>query len=290
MDFATAAFSWAYQFGDAFAFLVISAAGLAVIFGMMGVINLAHGEFIMCGAYVTAAAARSGLPLPLAILTGALAAGLIGVALERLVIRRLYHRPLDTIVATWGVSLIVTQGVLIVLGSTMPGLGTPLGGASVGALSYSLYRIVLMAMAAALLAGLYLLFYRTRYGVVARATIQAPHMARALGVDTGRIYSLTFGLGAGLAGLAGGLYAPTMTLVPTMGATFIVESFVTVVIGGGDIFMGAAPAAAILAVIRAGMTAWQGQLFGQIGLLLAVILVIRLMPGGLSGWLLRGRR
>jgi branched-chain amino acid transport system permease protein len=290
MDFATAAFSWAYQFGDAFAFLVISAAGLAVIFGMMGVINLAHGEFIMCGAYVTAAAARSGLPLPLAILTGALAAGLIGVALERLVIRRLYHRPLDTIVATWGVSLIATQGVLIVFGSTMPGLGTPLGGASVGALSYSLYRIVLMATAFALLTGLYLLFYRTRYGVVARATIQAPHMARALGVDTGRIYSLTFGLGAGLAGLAGGLYAPTMTLVPTMGATFIVESFVTVVIGGGDIFMGAAPAAAILAVIRAGMTAWQGQLFGQIGLLLAVILVIRLMPGGLSGWLRRGRR
>lgn len=290
MAFLSTGFSWAYQFGDAFAFLVIAAAGLAVIFGMMGVINLAHGEFIMCGAYVTAATARAGAPLPLAILCGALAAGLVGMALERLVIRRLYHRPLDSIVATWGVSLIATQGVLIVLGSTMPGVGTPLGGATVGALSYSLYRVVLMATAVALLLGLYLLFYRTRYGVVARATIQAPHMARALGVDTGRIYTLTFGLGAALAGLAGGLYAPTMTLVPTMGATFIVESFVTVVIGGGDIFMGAAPAAAILAVIRAGLTAWQGQLLGQIGLLLAVIVVIRVLPGGLSGWLLRGRR
>ncbi|PKQ07893.1 MAG: branched-chain amino acid ABC transporter permease, partial [Alphaproteobacteria bacterium HGW-Alphaproteobacteria-10] len=269
MEFVSIVFSWVYQFGDAFAFLVIASAGLAVIFGMMGVINLAHGEFIMCGAYVTAATARAGAPLPLAIVCGALAAGVIGMALERLVIRRLYHRPLDSIVATWGVSLIATQGVLIVLGSTMPGVGTPLGGATVGALSYSLYRVVLMATAVALLLGLYLLFYRTRYGVVARATIQAPQMARALGVDTGRIYTLTFGLGAGLAGLAGGLYAPTMTLVPTMGATFIVESFVTVVIGGGDIFMGAAPAAAILAVIRAGLTAWQGQLFGQIGLLLA---------------------
>src|SRR3546814_12289725 len=99
-------------------------------------------------------------------------------------------------------------------------------------------------------------------------------MAKALGVNTGVVYSLTFGLGAALAGLAGGLYAPTMTLVPTMGATFIVEAFVTVVIGGGDVFLGTAPAAAILAVIRAAMTAWQGQLIGQIGLLIAVIVEI----------------
>ena len=290
MQFVSTAFSVLYQFGDAFAFLVIASAGLAVIFGMMGVINLAHGEFIMCGAYVTASVARAGIPLPLAILSGALVAGMIGVVLELLVIRRLYGRPLDSIVATWGVSLIATQGVLIVLGSTMQGVGTPLGSVAVGALTYSVYRLVLMATALALLVGLYLLFYRTRYGVIARATIQRPDMARALGVDTGRIYALTFGLGAALAGLAGGLYAPTMTMVPTMGATFIVESFVTVVVGGADIFLGAAPAAAILALIRSGLTAWQGQFFGQIGLLIAVIVVIRILPGGLSGWLLRTRR
>lgn len=286
----TTAFSFLYQFGDAFAFLVIASMGLAIIFGMMGVINLAHGEFITCGAYVTATLAQKGLPLPLAILGGAACAGIIGMILEITIIRRLYHRPLDSIVATWGISMIATQGVLIVLGSTMQGVGTPLGSFSVGGYSYSTYRLVLMAIAVLLLVGLYVLFYHTRFGVIARATIQLPRMARATGVDTSRVYTLTFGLGAALAGLAGGLYAPTMTLVPTMGSTFIVESFVTVVIGGGDIFMGAAPAAAILAVIRAGMTAWQGQLFGQIGLLLTVIVVIRLMPGGLSGWLLRGRK
>lgn len=290
MDLLSTVFSIIYQFGDAFAFLVIASAGLAVIFGMMGVINLAHGEFIMCGAYVTVSASRLGVPLPLAILCGALVAGAIGMVLERLIIRRLYHRPLDSIVATWGISLIATQGVLIFLGSTMQGIGTPLGSVTVGALSYSAYRLVLMASALALLLGLYLLFYHTRYGVIARATIQVPSMAKALGVDTGRIYGLTFGLGAALAGLAGGLYAPTMTMVPTMGATFMVESFVTVVVGGADIFLGAAPAAAILAVIRSGMTAWQGQLFGQIGLLIAVIIVIRLLPGGISGWLARVRR
>ena len=282
-------FAFVFQFGDAFAFLVLSAAGLAIIFGMMGVINLAHGEFIMCGAYVTVAAARAGLPLPLAIACGALAAGLIGILLERLVIHRLFHRPLDTIVATWGISLIATQGTLIVLGSTMPGIGTPFGSFSVGEFSFSEYRLLLMAIAVALLVGLYVLFHKTRYGVLARATIQVPHMASALGVNTAVVHSLTFGLGAALAGLAGGLYAPTMTLVPTMGSAFIVEAFVTVVVGGGDVFLGTAPAALILAFIKAAMINWYGQLFGLIGLLLAVIIVIRILPRGLSGWILRGR-
>lgn len=290
MDLFATVFSVIYQFGDTFAFLVISCAGLAVIFGMMGIINLAHGEFIMCGAYVTAATARAGVPLPIAILCGALFAAGVGMVLERTVIRHLYHRPLDSIIATWGISLIATQGVLILLGPTMQGIGTPLGSMSIGDRSYSIYRVVLFAASVGLLGALYLFFYRTRFGVIARATIQRPAMARALGVDTRRVYGLTFGLGAGLAGLAGGLYAPTMTMVPTMGATFIVESFVTVVVGGTDIFVGAAPAAAILAIIKAGMTAWYGQLFGQIGLLVAVIVVIRVLPGGLSAFVKRWQR
>ncbi|MBR1219873.1 branched-chain amino acid ABC transporter permease [Bradyrhizobium sp. U87765 SZCCT0131] len=289
MDIASLVFSPLYQFGDAFAFLVLSACGLAVIFGMMGVINLAHGEFIMCGAYVTVSAAHAGLPLPLAIAAGTIVSALVGALVELLVIRHLYDRPLDTIVATWGLSLIATQGTLIVLGSSMAGVGTPFGSFQVGHYSYSVYRIVLFVAAVAVLGGLYALFNWTRFGVIARATIQVPHMAAALGVDTRLIYSLTFACGAGLAGLAGGLYAPTMTLVPTMGATFIMEAFVTVVVGGADVFLGTAPAAAVLAVVRAALTSWQGQLFGQIGLLVAVILVIRILPKGLSGFLLRER-
>ncbi|ODT12364.1 MAG: ABC transporter permease [Kaistia sp. SCN 65-12] len=289
MDAITVAFAALYQFGDAFAFLVLSACGLAVIFGMMGVINLAHGEFIMCGAYVTVSGANAGLPLPLAILLGALVAAAVGALVERLVVRHLYERPLDTIVATWGLSLIATQGTLIVLGSTMAGIGTPLGSFQIGGYSYSVYRLVLFVMAIAVLAGLYVLFNWTRFGVMARATIQVPHMAAALGVDTRSVYSLTFALGAGLAGLTGGLYAPTMTLVPTMGTTFIMEAFVTVVVGGADVFLGTAPAAVILAIVKSAMTSWQGQLFGQIGLLLAVIVVIRVLPKGISGFLLRER-
>jgi branched-chain amino acid transport system permease protein len=289
MDIATLAFSALYQFGDAFAFLVLSACGLAVIFGMMGVINLAHGEFIMCGAYVTASTAHAGLPLPLAIMTGAIVAALVGALVELVVIRHLYDRPLDTIVATWGLSLIATQGTLIMVGSTMAGVGTPFGSFQVGDYSYSIYRLVLFASALGVLGGLYMLFNWTRFGVLARATIQVPHMAAALGVDTRLIYSLTFAFGAGLAGLAGGLYAPTMTLVPTMGATFIMEAFVTVVIGGADVFLGTAPAGGVLAVVKSAMTSWQGQLFGQIGLLVAVIIVVRVLPKGISGFLLRER-
>ncbi|QIR84646.1 branched-chain amino acid ABC transporter permease [Paracoccus sp. AK26] len=289
MDIFNLIFSFLYQFGDAFAFLVLSACGLAVIFGMMGVINLAHGEFIMCGAYVSTSAVHAGLPLPLAIIAGAVAAGIAGMIVELLVIRPLYQRPLDTIVATWGISMIVTQGTLIVLGPSMQGVGTPFGSFALGGYSYSLYRVILMIAAIGTLALLWLMFTRTRFGLLSRATIQVPHVAEAMGVNTNLIYSLTFGLGAGLAGLAGGLYAPTMTLVPTMGASFMVEAFVTVVVGGADIFLGTAPAAAILGIIKAALTGWQGQLAGQIGLLIAVIVVIRILPRGISGKILKER-
>ncbi|MGO3892523.1 MAG: ABC transporter permease subunit [Paenalcaligenes sp.] len=289
MELLSTAFSFLYQAGDAFAFLVLAACGLAIIFGMMGVINLAHGEFILCGAYVSTYAIHAGVPFPIAVLMGALAAGVLGMVLERLVVRHLYQRPLDTIVATWGISLMATQGTLIVLGSTIQGTGTPLSSFQFGGYSYSEYRVVLMAVAIGLLIALFALFRYTRFGLLARATIQVPSMSSALGVNTGFMYSLTFGLGAALAGLAGALYAPTMTLVPTMGSTFVVDAFVTVVVGGADIFLGTAPAAAILGVMKAALTSWKGQMFGHIGMLLTVIVVIRVLPNGISGWFLKRR-
>src|SRR5699024_5118477 len=213
MEFLYSLIAFLYQAGDAFAFLVLGASGLAIIFGMMGVINLAHGELIMCGAYVSTYAIQQGVPFPIAVLCGTFMAAIVGIVLERLVVRHLYHRPLDTIVATWGISLIATQSTLIILGSTIQGIGTPLGSFHFGGYSYSEYRVVLMAITFALIIGLYCLFRYTRFGLLARATIQVPHMAQAMGVNTGVMYSLTFGVGAALAGLAGALYAPTMTLV-----------------------------------------------------------------------------
>jgi branched-chain amino acid transport system permease protein len=280
-------FSYFYQFADVFAFLVLSAAGLAIIFGMMGIINLAHGEFIMCGVYITSAAYHAGLPLPLAQACGAIAAGLIGVLLEVTIIRPLYSRPLDSLLVTWGISLVATQGTLIVLGSTFPGVGMPGHSFSVGDYSFSSYRMVLFAASLCVLGFVYVLFMRTRFGVHARATMQNPGMAQALGVRKGVIYAVSFGIGTGLAGLCGALYAPTMNLIPTMGASFLVEAFVTVVVGGANVLLGTAPAAIALGVIRAGLNAWYGQVIGQIGLLIAVVLIIRVLPDGFSGWLTR---
>jgi len=283
------ALAFAYQVADVFAFLVLVSSGLAIIFGMMGVINMAHGEFITCGAYVTTAAARGGLPLPLAILVGSVAAGALGIALERTIVHRFYNRPIDSLVVTWGVSLIFTQGALLLLGSAWATIGTPLGIISFGDYSFAIYRLVMLAVAVGVLLGLYLLFMKTRFGVHARATMQNAPMARALGVPVERVYAQTFGIGAALAGLAGGIYAPTLTLSPTMGTNFVVESFVTVVVGGADVLTGTASASAVLAIIRAACTAAWGQVFGLIGLLVTVCIVIRVLPDGFSGWLTRRR-
>jgi urea transport system permease protein len=283
-------FSLFYQFADVFSFLILASAGLAIVFGMMGVINMAHGEFIMCGAYLTVGFVNLGVPLPLAQITAAIAAGLIGVFVEVLIVRKFYRRPLDSLLATWGLSLIITQGTLLIVGSSIRGIGTPEGSFAVGDYTFSTYRIILFVCALAVLLGIYILFMRTPFGVIARATMQNARMAQALGARTGRIYALSFGIGAGLAGLCGALYAPTMTLIPTMGATFIVESFVTVVVGGANVLLGTAPAAMFLALVRMTLNAGYGQIIGQIGMLFAVIFIIRILPEGFSSILVRRGR
>ena len=278
---------FSYHLADTIAFLILCSVGLAIVFGMMGVINIAHGEFIMLGAYVTTIASRWGVPLPVAILLAILVTGLAGVLLERLVIRHLYGRLFDSIVATWAISLIAMQGMLILTGPSMTSVGTPLGDFSAAGYTFSTYRLVLISTAVALLGLVYLVFMHTRFGVYARATIQRPDIAQALGLNVNAIYAVTFGLGAASAGLAGALYAPTMSIVPTMGSAFIVQAFVTVVVGGGEVLVGTAPAAVALGLIQTALTAQYGTLAGQIGLLLTVIVVIRVLPSGISGWLRR---
>ncbi|QTF10673.1 branched-chain amino acid ABC transporter permease [Brenneria izadpanahii] len=282
-------YSVIYQFGDNFAYLVLAALGLAVIFGMMGVINLAHGEFIMCGAYVTISLNKSGLPLPLAMLAGSLAAAFAGGVIERLVVRHLYHRLYDSVVATWAISLIVQQSMLLLAGPSLEGLSTPFGSFTLGGYSFATYRALLPLFAIAILLLLYWLFFHTNYGVCARSTIQNARMAACLGLETDRLYTQTFALGAGLAGLAGAIYAPTLTAVPTMGSSFIVQAFVSVVVGGANVLVGTIPAAMTLGAIQTGLNAWYGQLAGQIGLLLTAMLVIRLLPNGVGSLFTRHR-
>ena len=277
-------FNIVYQFGDALSFLLLSAIGLAVIFGMMKIINLAHGEFITVGAYGTVVSGKVlHLPLPIAMAFGVLVTILFGLILEKLIIRHLYGRPLDSVVATWGISLIVSQSFLVIFGPSYEELQTPMGNFKLGDYSYSEYRVFLIFFSLSLLALLYILFMKTSFGTLARATIEKPEIASSMGVNVNNIYSITFAIGAGLAGVTGALYAPTMTIVPSIGQAFIVSAFITVVSAGASPFIGLVPAAAFLSTVQTSVTFFYKATIGIIALLFSVIIIIRFLPKGFSG-------
>lgn len=270
------------QIADSFAFIALAALGLAVIFGMMGVINLAHGEFIMLGAYVTTLTVNVyGVPLPAAMLVGALSTALFGVVVERTIVKRLYGRLFDSMVATFGLGLIMTQGARIIFGNSLRSVATPFG--TVPGYTYSGYRVFLAFVALAILLMVYLVFTQTEFGIRARATIQDADTARTMGVDTDRMYTLTFAIGSGLAGLTGALYAPTVTMVPSMGQGFLVESFVAVVVGGPSVLLGTSLAGSLLGSIDAIFSNLYGNFVGQMALLVTAVVTIRLLSDGLTG-------
>ncbi|WP_050032821.1 urea ABC transporter, permease protein UrtB [Halorubrum halophilum] len=275
-----------FQFLNSFGFIVLATVGLAIIFGMMGVINLAHGEFILIGVYGTALPYHAGVPLPIAMVGGVVASTLFGVVVERTIVRRFYDRLLDSMVATWGLALVVSQLLLIVFGSSLDSISTPLGNVDYGPFSSSIYRsIFLPAVALLVLAGLYAVFTRTEFGIKARATIEDPETARAMGIDTDRMYMATFAIGSGLAGFTGALYAPALgSITPNRGSTFLVESFVAVVVGGPSVIVGTLSAAGVLSVFNATGSFFFGTFVGQMLLLLVAIVALRALPDGITGY------
>ena len=269
--------------------LVIVSAGLAVIFGMMKVINLAHGEFMMLGAYATLGALKVGINLWVAIFVAApLVVGLIGVVLERLVIRRLYGRMIDTMLATWGLSLLLVGIVTSVFGNTTAGISTPLGSFTVGAYSVSVYTLLIIAVAVALGLALRAVLLKTQLGLIARGTMQNPAMADALGISPSRVYMVTFAVGAALSGLAGGLLAPLTGVVPTMGGAFIAKTFITVIGGGPAILAGLVGASTFFGAINQIAAFLTTPVFGEVALLLAAIVMLRLLPQGITGRFFKG--
>lgn len=265
--------------------LVVVSLGLAVIFGMMRVINLAHGEFMMLGAFSVLTLGRLGLDIWLSILLAPLLVGAFGLLVERLLIRFLYGRLLDTMLATWGLSLVLVQAVTLVFGPATHGIGEPLGHLRVGAYSVSQYSLLTILAAAVLLALVYVLFARTPYGVMSRAATQNPEMAAALGIDTGRVNMITFAVGSALAGAAGALLAPVAGVVPSMGQAYVAQAFMTVIVGGQGVLLGTSAASALLGGTYSVLSFALTPFLGQAGLLLLAILLVRLRPAGLSaGW------
>jgi len=275
-----------YQVLYAAGLLVLISLGLAVIFGMMKVINLAHGEFIMLGALFCAQAAGAGLPLTLAIPLAALGVGLVGILCERLIVRFLYGRMLDTLLATWGLSLLIVGAVTTLVGPEAASTPQGLGNLVVGGFAISLYSLVLVAIAAGLLAALHLLWHRTRAGLVVRIAMQNPTMAQTFGIDIARVYMLTFGLGALLAGLAGALLVPLFGFSPTMGVFYVAKAFVTVIVGGPAPLAGTLTGAGLFGAVDGTVAYLTSSVLGEIAVLLVAVVLLRLLPRGITG----GRR
>jgi urea transport system permease protein len=268
----------------AIASLVVISSGLAVIFGMMKVINLAHGEFMMLGAYATIEAIRAGINLWIAIFVVApLAVGVIGIVLERIFIRHLYGRMVDTMLATWGLSLLLIGVVTSIAGNTTAGVSAPLGNFTIGAYSVSAYTLVIIAVGVVLALALRWVLLHTSLGLIARGTTQNPKMADALGINPGVVYSVTFAVGAALSGLAGGLLAPLTGVVPTMGGAFIAKAFITVIAGGPAILVGLISASALFGAINQIATFVTTPVLGEVALLVAAIIMLRLLPQGITG-------
>jgi urea transport system permease protein len=280
--------SFLYQLGINGAFLLLAAVGLIVILGMMNIINLAHGELMMLGAYTATITFHAGIPFPIAAIVSFFAVAAFGALLERLVVRRFYGRELGALVVTWGISLILGQGTLLVFGPFMPAIGIPGGSFSFGIYSYSVYWLALIVISAGLVVGLWLLYNKTTVGLQARAAMQNPEVARALGVNTDRIYMLTFSLGAGLAGFSGALLAPTTSIAPFMGQQFVAPAFITVVVGGAaNVIAGAVGSSVLLSLVKTPIGLLFGAFTGTVALLFAALIIIQLMPSGVSGYLQR---
>ncbi|GAA0585541.1 urea ABC transporter permease subunit UrtB [Caenispirillum bisanense] len=280
--------------------LLLAAIGLAITFGVMGVINMAHGEMIMLGAYTTFVVQEVfratlppsvfGLYLVVAIPAAFVVAGAVGVAMERGIIRFLYGRPLETLLATWGISLILQQAVRSLFGATNREVANPAwmsGSVELLGLSLTANRIVIILFAFAVLAGLAAFLRWSSMGLNMRAVTQNRRMASAMGIPTGRVDALTFGLGSGIAGVAGVAISQVANVSPNLGQGYIVDSFMVVVFGGVGSLWGALAGAFSLGIVNKFLEPVAGAMLGKILVLVFIILFIQKRPRGLFA--LRGR-
>jgi urea transport system permease protein len=279
--------------------LALAAIGLAITFGVMGVINMAHGEMVMLGAYTTFVVQELirahnpdlfGYSLAIAIPLAFVVSGSIGILIERGIIRFLYGRPLETLLATWGLSLILQQGVRTAFGPTNREVGAPSwmsGAFEVGHMTITYNRLWIIVFTLAVFIGLLGLLRLTRLGLEMRAVTQNRAMAAATGIRTGRIDALTFGLGSGIAGMAGVALSQIDNVSPNLGQGYIIDSFMVVVFGGVGNLWGTLLGAFTLGIANKFLEPFAGAVLGKITILVLIILFIQKRPRGLFA--LKGR-
>ncbi|WP_428775551.1 urea ABC transporter permease subunit UrtB [Vibrio sp.] len=270
--------------------LVLAGIGLAITFGVMGVINMAHGELIMIGAYTTYVLqqlmpAMPGVALVLSIPAAFVVSGLVGIAIERSVIRHLYGRPLETLLATFGISLILQQAVRSIFSPLNRSVTTPdwmSGALQINPmLSITYNRLYIVLFCAMVFIGLVMILKKTPLGLQVRAVSQNRAMARAMGIHSERVDALTFGLGSGVAGIAGVALSQLTNVGPNMGQAYIIDSFMVVVFGGVGNLWGTLVAGLGLGLFNKVLEPWAGAVMAKILMLVFIILFIQKRPRGL---------
>jgi urea transport system permease protein len=276
--------------------LLIAALGLAITFGLMGVINMAHGEIIMVGAYTAyftqtlfsrwfgPSGAGYDCYFVAALVAAFVVAGLVGLALERGLIRYLYKRPLESMLATWGVSLVLQQLFRTIFGAANVQIYSPSwlsGSAEWNDILFAYNRIFVIGFAVLVVFGTYLLLTRTSAGLQIRAVMQNRNMAASLGVSTSRVYAGTFALGSGLAGVAGACLSQIGNVGPSLGQAHIVDCFMIVVLGGVGNLVGTVCASLGVGVVDQILQPFVGAVMGKIIVLAAIILFLQWRPAGL---------
>ncbi len=262
--------------------LLIATLGLAVVFGLMGVINLAHGEFLMIGAYTALTATQWGVPYPLAIPVAVVVTMAIGALVEILIINRLYGRIFDTMLATWGLSIAFYQIAVLIFGTVTPGIGMPQYNIQIGAYSLAGYPLLMIGVAALMLVLVFLLMTRTVYGMKARASIQLPQMAQAIGIESARVNTTTFAVGCGLAGFAGAVLLPIVPATPAMGFAFVIKAFLAVVVAGPVTLTGTALTALGLGGGASITASFLTSVAGDVFFFLITALLLWIYPLGIS--------
>lgn len=279
--------SWllhALNLAYALATLGLTTLGLAVVFGLLGVMNMAHGEFVMLGAYAVVTVQSWGWPIATAMPLAMGVCGVLGYAVERWLIRPLYARPFDTLLATWGLAMVMRKTVEAVYGRGYRNIESTLGApVSLGGVQYPGYRLALIALAVVLMVALALWYRRSTMGLRVRAMTGNPVLAQALGIDTRRLASQTFVIGVVLAGAAGVLLAPLVRIEPGIGVDYLLDSFFVLVVGGLGTLGGFGGGVGVIGGTQSLVSSIAGQTSGYAVVLVLSILFLWLKPNGLFG-------
>ena len=268
------------------AIFVLVVLGLGVIASMMGIFNFAHGEFVLLGAYTVYLFHSNGLPVWAGMVAAPFAVGVVGLVLERVVIRRFYATPIVAMLGTYAIGLALREAVRSLLSGQFYSVTAPLVGSfSFGEISISRWRTAVILITVAVMAGSYLLLTRTRFGLQMRASLENPALARASGISTSRVYAATFAFGAALAGLAGGLMVPIYAISADMGVPFLIKSLLAVMLGGMGSFEGAIAGAALVGATSAALPWAIKPVVADVVVFIIAIAIVKVRPEGLlSKW------